>query len=105
MPWSRFALHAVGLLALIALLAVVPACSSPGGPHLPWLHPTYPDSTNVVQRPAYGVPGIRPLYVGGYAGSSYGPESRARIFANNPAGEQLPGPPNLSINQGTWEPE
>jgi hypothetical protein len=29
------------------------------------------DSTNVVQRPTYEVPGTKPLFLGGYAGANY----------------------------------
>ncbi len=33
------------------------------------------DSSHVVQRPTYEVPGTKPLSLGGYAGANYGPAS------------------------------
>jgi hypothetical protein len=107
MLWARVQRRVAGVLGIIALSIVVPACNSPGGCQFPWLRRSCPDSTNVVQRPAYDYdfPQRRPLVVGGYAGASYGPNLRAGALWTDPAGAPAPGRPNLSINQGSWEPE
>jgi hypothetical protein len=97
--------RALGMLGVITLAAVVPACNAPGGYELPWLRKGYPDTTNVVQRPVFPLPEGRPLFVGGYAGASYGPNFRARPILVEPPGAPAPGQPNLSIDRGNWEPE
>jgi hypothetical protein len=86
--------------------SVVPACSSPTGPQWPWLRGSTPppDTTNVVMRPSY-LPEAKPLFVGGYAGASYGPLSPRRAVA--PADVSVPqqAQPTVSISHGSWDEE
>ncbi|WP_165231419.1 hypothetical protein [Aquisphaera insulae] len=67
MPSGRHVSRRKSFLILGFLAGSVAGCASDrfGGPP--------PDSTNVVQRPVYPVPGTKPLYIGGYAGAYYGP--------------------------------
>jgi hypothetical protein len=102
MFWAKRESRTVGLLGVIVLAVAVPACNAPGGMQLPWVRRSYPDSTNVVQRPVFPLPQSRPLFVSGYAGASYGPPWAIPVAPPvAPAGEQ----PKISIDRGSWEPE
>ena len=77
MVQTRVELRPVGLLGIIALSLLVPACSSPGGPQYPWLRQSNPDPY-VVQRPIIDFSRERVFFLSGYAGTDYGPDVRAR---------------------------
>ena len=52
---TRVERRPVGLLGIIILSLLIPACSSPNGAPHPWLRPFSSDA-NVVQRPTYEMP-------------------------------------------------
>jgi hypothetical protein len=97
----------LGFIAMVSLVIVMPACSSPGCPRPPWLQRFWPGSTNVVQRPTYQDAEKRPFVLGGYAGASYGPFpfGRSRFVGSPvPAVPDQAGP-SVEISNGAWEPE
>jgi hypothetical protein len=93
----------VSFLVLGLLWFSIPACHSPGGGHWGWREP--PDSRNVAYRPAYELPGTRPVYLGGYAGADYGPLRPRRPRAGDRGPGLDPNPLGLTINQGSWQTE
>jgi hypothetical protein len=96
--------HLVRFLGIGMVLILLPACQS-SGERGPWIHHQPPDSSNVVLRPSYEVPGTKPLYLSGYAGSNYG-TIRPRRPATSSLAPILPAaPPGVTINQGTWDTE
>jgi hypothetical protein len=99
---ARRRLLSLGGLIISALL---PACSSPNGPQLPWLRGPAPDSSNIVYRPAFNFPEPKTLFVGGYAGASYPPLNPARRTLSAPPGAVPEGQPSVSVSQGTWDSE
>lgn len=104
MVQTRVELRPVGLLGIIALSLLVPACSSPGGPQYPWLRQSAPDPY-VVQRPIFDFSREKVFFVSGYAGSDYGSDFRGRPVWPGPAGTRAAAQPQVTVDQGTWEPE
>jgi hypothetical protein len=94
----------VRLLAIGLLLALLPACQSPGWHPFGW-RSAPPGSTNVVMRPAYPWPETKPLYLSGYAGTDYSEmiPRRAVVTGVAPAAAASPGP--VSIEHGAWDGE
>jgi len=101
---TRVVRRPFGLLGIIILSLLIPACSSPNGEPHPWLRPFSGDA-NVVQRPTYEMPPEKTFYLSGYAGENYGPALGRRPFWTAPGGSSSPGQPNVSVRQGTWDPE
>jgi len=101
---TRVERRPVGLLGIIILSLLIPACSSPNGAPHPWLRPFSGDG-NVVQRPTYDMPREKTFFVSGYAGENYDPAFRGRSVRTESAGFSTAGQPNVSVRQGTWEPE
>jgi len=101
---TRVARRPVGMLGIIIFSLLIPACSSPNGEPHPWLRPFSGDA-NVVQRPTYETPREKRFYLSGYAGENYGPAFAGRSVWTGPAGSSTPGQPNVSVRQGTWDPE
>jgi hypothetical protein len=91
-------------LPILALSMILPACKSSGGPPPPLVRS--PDETprRFALRPILDGEGYRPYYVAGYAGASYGPGlfSRRSLVGLPTA----PGPsiPNVTVEEGTWDP-
>jgi hypothetical protein len=102
---SRAGRQWLGFGAAVILSAILPACSSPNGPQLPWLRGPAPDSSNIVYRPAFRFPEPKTLVAGGYAGASYPPVNpRRRVLSTSPA-TVTEAQPAVSVSQGTWEPD
>ena len=93
-------------LAILTLAVTLPACQSPGGSPPPPLvrSPDGSTTSRFALRPILDGEGYRPYYVAGYAGASYGPGlfSRRSLVGLPTA----PGPsvPNVTVEQGTWDP-
>jgi hypothetical protein len=96
-PW-------VGLPAMIALAAFLPACHAPGEPPAPWIRQPSADSRNVSMRPAWDPTERRPFVLGGYAGASYGPGvvGRRAFFAQPPPPQSQP---SVTVDRGAWGEE
>jgi hypothetical protein len=92
-----------GLVGILTITAAVPACKSPDGSRvLPFTRPS-PDSTNTVMRPPYIWPETKPLFLSGYAGSTYDPNVRARpIYSNAPAPVLPSTPSSITVDEGSW---
>ncbi len=105
MIMSRAAHRRIGYATVVVFSAMLPACSSPGGPQWPWLRGAVPppDSTNVVYRPTY-LPDTKPLFVGGYAGASYGPLFPRRALGP-PEAPVVQDQPTVSVSHGSWDEE
>jgi hypothetical protein len=97
-----------GSLMLVALSMTVPACNAPGRPPPPLVQTpdgSTPTTSRFALRPILNGEGYRPYYVGGYAGASYGPDLFSRRATVGTPIPQPSGPPSVTVNQGTWEPE
>ena len=90
-------------LPILALLVMLPACNSPGGPPPPLVRS--PDETprRFALRPILDGEGYRPYYVAGYAGASYGPGLFSRRSMVGLPTAPGPGVPNVTVEQGTWD--
>ncbi len=89
-------------LLLFSVALVLPACQSAGVAPSPLVRSPEDTTNRFSLRPVLDGAGYRPYYVGGYAGASYGPGVFAREIQGAPA--PPPGPPAVSVNQGTWDP-
>jgi hypothetical protein len=105
---NRINRPAAGALMLIALSISLPACNAPGGPPPPLVRSpdgSTPTTNRFSLRPILDGEGGRPYYIGGYAGASYGPGLFSRRSTVGTPVIQPSGPPSVTVNQGTWEPE
>jgi hypothetical protein len=105
MAETRATRRPIGGLVSIALAIVMPACHAPGGAPTPLVRSPDGVSSRYSLRPVLDGAGYRPYYVGGYAGASYGPGLFGRNTMMGVPAPPPPGPPNVTINQGTWEPQ
>jgi hypothetical protein len=98
---TRVEHHPVGLLVIVTLSILIPACRSAGQPPYPWLDRPAADAS-VVRRPAYDLPPERTFYLSGYAGTSFAPMDRVRSSWTESAGSTMTCPPAVSVEQGAW---
>jgi hypothetical protein len=92
----------VRLLAIGLLLAVLPACQSPGWHPFGW-RSAPPGSSNVVLRPAYPWPETKPLYLSGYAGTDYSEMIPRRAVGTGVAPATATSAGAVSIEHGAWD--
>jgi hypothetical protein len=94
-----------GFLAIFAISMGLPACQSPGWAPSPSVRsPDDGPTSRFSLRPILDGAGYRPYYVGGYAGASYGPGLFGRSTMFGVPAAPI-GPPNVTVNQGTWSPQ
>ncbi len=96
---SRWVVLGVFLIAL-------PACQSPDGRLGGWFQRPPADSTNLAYRPIFSwLEQKRPLYLSNYAGDDFGPMRPRRNPAGVPVIVPPEAPPQVTIQQGTWDSE
>jgi hypothetical protein len=89
-----------GLVAILGLALLLPACAFP-----PWLNNRGPNAVYDVQRPTYEPDTGKPFFVGGYAGADYGPLFPRRRMQLEAQGQPVTTGPSVSVEEGAWEPE
>jgi hypothetical protein len=104
MGQTRMKRRRAGLIGILIVSAIVPACKSPDGSRYSLFGNPSPDSTNTVLRPPYEWPETKPLYISGYAGANYDSTIRARPVYGNSVAPALPaGQPTITVDQGAWD--
>ena len=92
-------------LPILAVSVVVPACRSAGGSPPPLVRSPDGTTSRFALRPILDGEGYRPYYVAGYAGASYGPGLFSRRSMVGVPTAPGPGTPNVTVEQGTWDPQ
>jgi hypothetical protein len=92
-------------LPILALSVILPACQSSGGPPPPLVRSSDGSTSRFALRPILDGEGYRPYYVAGYAGASYGPGLFSRRSMVGLPTAPGPSVPNVTVEQGTWNPE
>jgi hypothetical protein len=91
-------------LPILALSVILPACRSTGAPPPPLVRSPEASTRRFALRPILEGEGYRPYYVAGYAGASYGPglfSRRSQVGLPTAPGPSIP---NVTVEQGTWDP-
>jgi hypothetical protein len=102
---ARYPSKVARWVGMSVLVVSLPACQSLGWHHNRWTQPESADSSNVVYRPAYELPGTKPLFVSGYAGNDYGPMRPRRGRWGGPAPLPSAEVPGITAVQGSWDTE
>jgi hypothetical protein len=94
-----------GTATMIALLACLPACQSPGWAPSPVVSSPEAGVSRFSLRPVLDGEGYRPYFLGGYAGASYGPGVFGRRAV---VGASAPPPASgasVTVDEGNWTPQ
>jgi hypothetical protein len=92
-------------LLILALFVVLPACRTAGSSPPPLVRSPDATTSRFALRPILDGEGYRPYYVAGYAGASYGPGLFSRRSMVGLPTAPGPGIPNVTVEQGTWDPQ
>jgi hypothetical protein len=99
---ARIHWRIAGPLILVGLSMLLPACNAPGGPPPPLVRSPEGTTSRFSLRPILDGEGYRPFYVAGYAGASYGPGLFSRRSSSGVPVVKPSGPPEVTVDQGTW---
>jgi hypothetical protein len=104
---NRITQHFARSLMVLSFALALPACQTAGGP-APLVRTPEEGATarRWSLRPILDGEGSRPFFLAGYAGANYGPGLFSRrVPVGTPVAQPAAGPPSVTVEKGTWEPE